>query len=114
MNRYIIDGLIADLHNGKRVVIVAPTVRQSSFAFLTIADAMSNDEAVAKIRRANGQESITTHTGGYLTFIAANMNGGRGFNADAVVALSSEHLTDTQARDLLGYTSVTQAELIQA
>lgn len=114
MNRYIIDGLIADLHNGKRIVIVAPTVRQSSFAFRTIADAMSTDAAVAKIRRANGQESITTHTGGHLTFVAANMYGGRGFNADTVVALSSEHLTDTQVKDLLGYTRITQAELIQA
>lgn len=114
MNRYIIDGLIADLHNGKRIVIVAPTVRQSSFAFRTIADAMSNDEAVKTIRRANGQESITTHTGGHLIFIAVNMNGGRGFNADIVVALRSEQMTDTQVHDLLRYTRVTPAELIQA
>lgn len=114
MNRYIIDGLIADLHNGKRIVIVAPTVRQSSFVFRTIADAMSNDETVAKIRRANGQESITTHTGGYLTFIAVNMNGGRGFNADTVLALSARHMTDKQVHELHGYTRITQAELIQA
>ncbi|SMY01206.1 hypothetical protein BSP239C_03194 [Brevibacterium sp. 239c] len=114
MNRYIIDGLIADLHNGKRIVIVAPTVRQSSFAFRTIADAMSNDEAVSKIRRANGQESITTHTGGYLTFIAVSMYGGRGFYADTVVALSPGQMTDKQVLALLSYTRVTQAELIQA
>lgn len=114
MNRYIIDGLIADLHNSKRIVIVAPTVRQSRFAFRTLADAMSNDEAVSKIRYANGQESITLHAGGHLTFIAVNMNGGRGFNADLVVSLSSESLTYPQMKEVVDYTTITQAELIRA
>ena len=114
MNRYIIEGLIADLHNGKRIVIVAPTVRQSSFAFRTIADAMSNDEAVSKIRRANGQESITTHTGGYLTFIAVNMHGGRGFNADVLIAFDMHLMPVTGVRDIREYAAFTQAELIEA
>lgn len=114
MNRYVLEGITNDLHNGKRIVVVAPTTRQSSFVFRTIADAMSTDETVAKIRRANGQESITTHTGGHLTFIAINMHGGRGFNADTVVLMSSEHMTDTQVRDVIRYATITRAELIQA
>lgn len=114
MNRYIIDGLRADLHEGKFIVLVAPTVYQSSSALRTIADALSNDEGVSKIRRGHGQEFITMNNGGRLMFMAVNKRGGRGFNADTVVALSSEHMTGTQVGDLLDYIKITRAELIQA
>lgn len=114
MNRYILEGITNDLHNGKRIVVVAPTTRQSSFVFRSVADALSSNEAVARIRRANGQESITMHNGGHLTFIAVNMQGGRGFTADTVVLMSSEHLTDTQVNDVRRYATITRAEIVQA
>lgn len=114
MNRYIFEGIVNELHKGKRVVIVTPTTRQSSFVFRDVADALSDDHAVAQIRRANGQESITTHTGGYLTFIAVNMHGGRGFNADVLIAFDMHLMPVTGVRDIREYAAFTRAELIQA
>lgn len=114
MNRYIFEGITADLHRGKSVIIVAPTTRQSSFTFREIADAFEGNGLVDQIRRTNGQESITMRNGGRLTFLAINMQGGRGMNPDTVVVMSSEHLTHTQVRAVIEYANITQAELIQA
>lgn len=114
MNRYLIDGITHDLHHGKFIVIVAPTLVLSSHAFRTIAESMSNQEAVQQIRYAHGQESITMHNGGRLTFRALNMKGGRGFTADTVVAMSSEHMSSEQVQTVMQYAAITGAELIQA
>lgn len=114
MDRYLIEGLIRDLHAGKFVVLVAPTLKQSGNAHLHLADELQDSAHVRTIRRTNGNQSIEMHNGGRLKVIAADMNAGRGFNADTIVTLDIRWMTDRQQDAVAEYAAVTHAELVHA
>lgn len=113
MNRYLIEGLIRDLHAGNTVVVIAPSMAQSRHAFMAVTSELEVDDSVAKILRGNGRECIEMRNGARLRTIAANCNGGRGFNADIVVVLGWEYMSDNQRDAVLGYHGATRAEIIR-
>lgn len=113
MNRYLIEGLIRDLHVGKTIVVIAPNMRQSLRVFNEVAGAMCDDHETKKITHAHGRECIEMHNGARLRTIAANCQGGRGFNADVVTILDWNQLSDNQRQDILGYHGATRAEVIR-
>lgn len=113
MNRYLIEGLIRDLHAGNTIVVIAPNMAQSRHAFMAATAELEADEGIAKIIRGNGRECIEMLNGARLRTIAATCNGGRGFNADIIVVLDWEYMSDNQRDAVLGYHSATKAEVIR-
>lgn len=81
MNRYVVDGILADMRAGRRVLVVAQTVRMARFAFNEVAAAAVEGETV---RRANGRERITHPDGGWIRFCSVSGHGARGLAADVV------------------------------
>lgn len=88
MNRYVLQGLLRDLVAGQRVLVV---VESNRFARLVLdelaaaAHAMSSPPVGLKVRRANGEEGLSTAAGGRITFhTRRSPNGLRGLAADVV------------------------------
>ena len=88
MNRCVLEGLVADMAAGRRVLVVTESLRQGQFAF---DDAVSAVERLGqlpvglKVRRANGDKSIPTANGGRLNFATHRSRSGlRGWSVDVV------------------------------
>lgn len=113
MNRYLIEGLIRDLHAGKTIVVIAPNMDQSRNVFMTVTTELEVDDSVAKITRGNGRECIEMINGARLRTIAANSNAGRGLNADIAVVLGYEYMSENQRQAVHLYLSATRAEAIR-
>lgn len=114
MNRYLIEGLIRDLHAGKTIMLTAPTKYCSLHAFRLMVDALQDDPTVSKIRLAHGLEGIDMSNGGKLRVMAANDKSGRGFDADVVVLISRDGMRIQQVTDVLRCASIVRAEAIPA
>lgn len=81
MNRYVVDGALADMRAGKRVVIAAESVAHARHCFHEFADRAVEGETV---RRANGQERIEHPSTGLILFRSVRGNALRGLTADVV------------------------------
>lgn len=90
MNRYVIEGLAADLRAGKHVGLMSITRSVSRRTFTDLA-ATLGDEA-AEVRRANGQERITHASGGTFTVLTAKADALRGYLLNVLVIADWEHL----------------------
>ncbi|SKF61373.1 Uncharacterised protein [Mycobacteroides abscessus subsp. abscessus] len=83
MNRYVIDGIIADAARGKRVLVAARHPVEVRAAFQLVAEA-AHEEPDVRISRVNGRERIDFYTGS-IKFVATTTRGLRGYSADVVV-----------------------------
>ncbi|MFI6270722.1 hypothetical protein [Micromonospora zamorensis] len=82
MNRYIIDGLLADMRAGRRVVVLSGTRTELRNTFVEVAAHATEKE---RVRRRNGEERISVADGlGWITF-GLSGNPPRGFDADVVL-----------------------------
>lgn len=111
-NRYVIKGIVEDLKEGKHVHLVNHTRHSTRFQFLEVA-ATIQDEAVQQVRLTNGNESITTVSGGKLT--VASTSTGRalyGISPDVVVAIESLDWRHEQYEELATFRQATGAEII--
>lgn len=82
MNKYVIDGLVAEARSGRRVVVATGSVRAARCAFDDAVHATLHDEP--KLVRANGRERVTLPNGGDIRFVSVRSKSGRGMAADTV------------------------------
>jgi len=71
VNRYVLQGLVGDLAAGRRVLVITESVSQARFSFedaVAVVEHLDELPAGLKVRRANGDESISTAAGGRLSF----------------------------------------------
>lgn len=65
MNRYVLDGLLATVRTGKRVLLVSETLAAGRDAF----DQMTAEPRLGEeVRRSNGHELLTAVAGGRMEF----------------------------------------------
>lgn len=114
MNRYMEEGILNDLREGKFVVLVSHRVSISKHNLQHMANVLDGDPGVKKIRRAHGQEEIEMANGGRLKFISTSEGSGRGFDADVVVIIERDHMDYEKVSELLDYARITNAEAIPA
>ncbi|NJP33700.1 hypothetical protein [Micromonospora thermarum] len=83
MNRYTAAGVLADMRDGRRVVVLAETPHLARLAFAEVAAHALPGE---RIRRARGGERITAIGGrGCVAFGVSGSDRFRGLTADVVV-----------------------------
>ena len=114
MNRYMEQGILNDLREGKFVVLVSHQTRVSEFNFKHMAHLLEGGPGVKKIRRAHGQEEVEMTNGGRLKFISTAKGAGRGFNADVVVIIQRDLMDYEKITEVLDYARTTNAEAIPA
>lgn len=78
MNRYVIEGLLADAASGKRVGLVPRSAREIP-EFLAVA---AHHPGVAKVRRANGMQGVEFANGSVEVFLS--LDAVRGHTLDVV------------------------------
>lgn len=98
MNRYLIDGILTDLAEGKDIIVVGPTLRASE-AVLHEVLSNSHSDAWARIIRANGNEHATHQGGGTLRTVAATP-ALRGRRTDILLLLDRGHFTPAQQHEI--------------
>ncbi|TFV83147.1 hypothetical protein [Blastococcus sp. CT_GayMR16] len=81
MNRYVVDGVLADMRASKRVVVVAES---GPLARRCLDECEARAVAGEKVRRAHGEERIEHPYGGRITFHTIRGGGLRGVAADVV------------------------------
>lgn len=81
MNRYVLDGVLADMRAGRRVLIVGETQRHARHSFNELADRVGAD---AQVVRANGRERIQHVGGGSIVFSSLGSGSARGLSFDVV------------------------------
>ena len=91
VNRYITDGIKADLAKGLRVGVVAPGLVTARQTFDDVARSIG-DEA-RRITRTNGAERITTASGGELRIFSVSRERLRGVQLDVLVILNRDLLS---------------------
>lgn len=83
MNRYIAAGVLADMRDGRRVLVLSETQRIARLAFAEVAQGTLPGE---KVRRANGEEAIyAEHGSGCVLFASDRSLRARGLTMDVVV-----------------------------
>lgn len=83
MNRYTAAGVLADMRNGRRVLVLSQTQPLARLAFAEVSTGAQPSE---RVRRANGDERITAAGGpGWIAFGSSGGNRFRGVTADVVV-----------------------------
>ena len=83
MNRYVVEGIKADLAKGLGVGVVAHTMVGAHEVFASVAEAMKDD--AEKITRTNGNERITTKGGGEFRVFSRRSKGMRGVSLDVLL-----------------------------
>jgi hypothetical protein len=83
MNRYVIDGILKDADNGKRVLVLSENQAHSRHSFTEFV--RTDDERITRTIRANGKESLETEGGGRIVFLSKRSNA-RGFAFDVIYA----------------------------
>ncbi len=83
MNRYVLDGLAADLASGKSVYLVSARHTDAVRVLRLLADHMLD----AKAQLAAGAERITHPSGGVVRVATAHSDTFRGVSPDVVVIL---------------------------
>lgn len=82
MNRYILDGMLADMRAGKKVLYVGENQTQAHTTFEQVAGGLRTYE---KARRTAGEETVESPpTGGRIWFRSVR-SGVRGFTAGVLV-----------------------------
>ncbi|BCW61858.1 hypothetical protein [Arthrobacter sp. StoSoilB22] len=71
MNRYVVDGLVADLRAGKTIGLMGITRVSTRNTFNAVADAVPDYE-LSRVYRANGYEQIDHAAGGSLRLLATS------------------------------------------
>lgn len=88
MNRYTIEGIANDLRDGKNVIILGRTWRETDNAFR---QATSNEAET--IRRTGNEARATYRNGATLDARSISGRGHRGMSADTVVLLGSDDIS---------------------
>ncbi len=82
MNRYTATGVLNDMRQGRRVIVLTATQQAARLAFEQVAAQAAADE---KARRTNGCERITAANGtGWIAFGSTRGTQHRGTTADVV------------------------------
>lgn len=82
MNRYTAAGVLADIRDGRRVLVLSETQHLARCAFAEVTAGAQDGE---RVRRTNGDERITAEDGrGWVAF-GSNCLRLRGFTVDVVV-----------------------------
>lgn len=83
MNRYTAAGVLADMRNGRRVLVLSETQQIARLALTEVAQGALPGE---KVRRANGEEAIyAEHGPGCVLFASDRSLRVRGLTVDIVV-----------------------------
>jgi hypothetical protein len=99
VNRYVIEGLAADLRAGKHIGLMSVTRNVSRHTFTDLA--VTVGAGSAEVRRANGQERITHASGGTLTVLTAKADSLRGLLLNVLVIADWEHIDMGAAADIM-------------
>ena len=83
MNRYVADGMLADMREGKRVLYLGMS-RNIAREVLGVLAENANTGLGEKVRRAHGAERIDSPTGGFIKLQSVGSSG-RGMSVDVVV-----------------------------
>lgn len=86
MNKYAVLGMLIDVYDGKRLVVVErdyQAVQAAVRVFAEVVQAMDL-AGVLTVRRANGAESVQHPSGGRVVFATPRSNRMRGLSADVV------------------------------
>ena len=98
MNRYITDGIVRDVADGKNVVIAGKSLRQSEQELDLAIEA--DPEAWARISKASGNKRATHSGGGTVRPMAATASL-RGAQADVLLVLDFRALDEKQRAEVL-------------
>jgi len=98
MSRYVIEGVLRDLADGKDVIITGPTYREAEELHRQIV-AAADEEEWQRIFRANGLASATHFGGGTVQPITSTPSL-RGRSADVLLVLQARLLSQEQRREL--------------
>lgn len=112
MNRYLRDGVIADLLAGRSVTIVVPTYRDGRNSFLIVEHHLPRRK-VRDVSSVQGHERITLRNGAILRFAAAGRTAPRIPPADVYVLQHSEGIDHDTAADVLHRATLTGADVIR-
>lgn len=107
MNRYELNGIVADAAAGKQVVIRSYQ-RDNANTFKLLAEACEGAGATA--HRANGRERYDLPSGGSIRFVSTELKSIRGLVCD--VLLTPRELVEATDRDLIHLLNTATAELI--
>lgn len=111
MNRYRVEGIVRDLEQGKRVLLIGLRRTAARHVFLQVAQAMT-DYDLQRVLVGDGRELIETGNGARLA--VATANGARGLTADVVVFVGWESITDPDVlAGIVPALAATGGELIQ-
>lgn len=107
--RYIVEGVVRDFEDGKRVALVGRPRGEVRSLFVRIVDAAG--DGVLGVRRSSGREGAWHETGGTVgVFTPASV---RGFSADVVVALNWLTWSDDDRIGTLPVTAAAGGELLR-
>lgn len=113
MNRYIVQGIINDLHQGKRVALIGPRRVLARHVFMDVIHT-APAEGIRRVTVSNGNEQVDMLNGGRLTVAAATRTGLRGVTLDVLVLLDWRDINRDNLDDTLAVLNATGGELIQA
>jgi len=82
MNRYVTDGLLADMREGKSVLVIAGSRYEAQYVHHAVVE--SANLAGLRVLRANGREAIVAPGGGRIDFRSVGA-GVRGYAPDVAV-----------------------------
>lgn len=105
MNRYVVDGLLADMRQGKRVLYLAANLDQARDVLDQLQAELLPDE---KGRRAHGMERVESPTGGFIKLQSVGSSG-CGMSPDVVVI--DAHLSIREWEDIAPL--MVRAELVR-
>lgn len=98
MSRYVIDGILNDVAEGKDVTIVSPMFRYSEDLLEQVIRAAGLDQW-SKVVRANGNRSATHAGGGTVRPIAATASL-RGRRTDVLLVLEVRAMSEAQQQEI--------------
>lgn len=100
MNRYIIQGLEADLHGGKTVGLMAVTRAHAAAVFKNLLAELG--DAPNRVCRAHGREELSMPNGGHLVVLAASGSAiRRHAYLDVLLALDWHHQSMETVEEIL-------------
>ncbi|GAA1714561.1 hypothetical protein [Brachybacterium phenoliresistens] len=109
MSRYVIEGVLRDLADGKNVVITGPRLREAEDLHRQIV-AAADEKEWQRIVRANGNASAT-HFGGGMVRPVASTASLRGRRVDVLLVMQPRLLTEDQVWEVRGAAGATGAEV---
>lgn len=110
MNKYALDGIIADAKRGTSILYVAHTSTDVKAAHRYVLDAIGAEEVTSC--RANGRERVEFKGAGEIRFISSSSTSGRGHAVDVVYV--ADHRDGSNPNVMQGLIPAARRDVIRA